>query len=102
MADAHDKPPPLHAEGIEGAEMCGHQVAGRPKERAPLRRQADHPGRPLKQSPAEPIFEPFDLQAHCGLGCVHRLGRAGETLQVGHHHESLDRLDIERAHRATI
>ncbi|MEJ1975560.1 MAG: hypothetical protein WDN49_05200 [Acetobacteraceae bacterium] len=64
MADADDKPALRDPEGPDCALMGGDQRPGWTEKGAAVRRQPHQPRRALQQPPAEPVFQPLDLQTH--------------------------------------
>jgi hypothetical protein len=98
VADADGQAAMLDREGADRGLMRGDQMARGAEKRAALRRQPDLPRGSLQKAPAETVFQPLDLQADRRLRGVQRLRGPGKTVQIGHQHKGLHRLDVERSH----
>jgi len=102
MTDSDDQPPLFNGERAKGSLVCGDKGAGRTKKSAPVHGKLNLARCAFKQTPTETIFQAFDLQAHRRLRRIQRLGRTGETFQVGSKDKCLNRLHIERFHEPPL
>ena len=91
-------------ETLPGAGKCRKRAIVHPQQFAGVfeedrtpRRHFHAPGRALDKPPAEPVFEPLELQAHPGLRRLQDFSRAREAAEVGNENKSLDRIQIKGA-----
>ena len=102
VADADREAALLGRERADRRLMRGDQIARGGQEDVAVGREPHEARRAVDQAAAELLLEPLDLQADRRLRRVHRLGGAGEALEVGDQDEGLDGFEVEGGHGAAI
>ncbi len=95
VANTDREPLPSACKYGERTIMYLQKFAGMLKEGFSPRRKLHVPGGPLDEPTAEPIFEPFQLQADGSLRCPHGFGRAREACKLGYTDESEDCIQVK-------